>query len=152
MGRRTQLRALFRQYDFDDSGTLEREEVAALLRKLGAASELAKLDNVMSAMVATGAALDVSGSAERADLVSKGMEIPSVLLEEFESWWNARAEAMRQRSREHSNLWQFKGGSPRGLQSLAGAFRDCWGGAVGGARRRRKIYAEQPSSGRSAKP
>ena len=75
MGRRTQLRALFRQYDFDDSGTLEREEVAALLRKLGAASELAKLDNVMSAMVATGAALDVSGSAERAADVSRTVTV-----------------------------------------------------------------------------
>ena len=52
VGRQQQLRALFRQYDFDDSGSLEREEVSALLRKLGAAEELKKLDGVMAAMVA----------------------------------------------------------------------------------------------------
>ena len=38
---------------------------------------------------------------ERGDLVKKGMEIPSVTTEEFESWWIARTEAKRLRARKN---------------------------------------------------
>jgi hypothetical protein len=94
--RRALLRSLFAQYDFDGSGTLEREEVAGLLKKLGALEEHAVLDATMAAMCA---------DEDAADDVMKGMEIPSVTVQEFEAWWIARTERIRLASAASLKSW-----------------------------------------------
>ena len=56
---------------------------------------------------------------ERGDLVKKGMEIPSVTTEEFESWWNARTEAKRLRARSKTSRrqqWMLRKKGTKGKQ------------------------------------
>jgi Ca2+-binding EF-hand superfamily protein len=86
VGRAKQLKALFLQYDYDNSGTLEREEVASLLRKLGAVRELADIDLTMARMC---------GMASLAEDVAMGMAIPSVTTDEFENWFKQRTVAKK---------------------------------------------------------
>ena len=81
VGRAKQLKALFMQYDYDGSGTLEREEVSSLLKKLGAAAELENIDLTMARM---------TGMETLAEDVAMGMAIPAVTTVEFERWWKRR--------------------------------------------------------------
>ena len=76
-----QNQALFMQYDYDGSGTLEREEVSSLLKKLGAAAELENIDLTMARM---------TGMETLAEDVAMGMAIPAVTTVEFERWWKRR--------------------------------------------------------------
>ena len=91
VGRQAQLKALFKQYDYDGSGTLEREEVASLLRKLGAVNEMANIDLTMARMC---------GMESLAEDVAMGMAIPSVTTDEFELWFKQRTVAQKKEEHE----------------------------------------------------
>ena len=112
VGRAKQLKALFLQYDYDNSGTLEREEVASLLRKLGADAELANIDLTMARMC---------GMASLAEDVAMGMAIPSVTTDEFEQWFKKRSVVKDDNEHEQATFGEIHANQARAAKALADA-------------------------------
>ena len=112
VGRAKQLQTLFLQYDYDNSGTLEREEVASLLRKLGATAELANINLTMARMC---------GMPSVAEDVAMGMAIPSVTTDEFEQWFKKRSAVKDSKEHEEAVFGEIHAQQARAAKALSDA-------------------------------